>query len=494
MQVTKVNLLPETGASTEDKRAAQVARAKKFGVEALIDKGERLSIPSGFPDDLALYGDPVNLKFPMDSEGRAANARVRFKQFADTYTKEKSKRIVHERIVRRELSLGIDAAFDEDDHLDLLLPKELRDQMTTKAIKLSGEVFVAKQAEGTPEDEVRFFGIVAKVMKADSDGEGIPAQEIVRSNEKFMKSFGTTGFMHAFSVSDKVAIVQNVIAPINFDFPLPDGGVKKIDQGTWYQELYSWDSEITGKIRRGEIKGLSLGGHARIVPVDSEAGKAALGDQESLVAFKAAKGMDDGSGGEINSLMLNLSVEEVSLVDAAANLEEFFIVKRREDEAAPAEPEQARGIMRVIEEALKHALAPILGDIESLKGQVNQGEAETLRDLRRDLTKLTETVGTPGKELQQDESAVALRGEVEGMRGALKTLGEELKTLGEELKTSASGTTALLERLEVIEAKVAVHLPAAKGARNPAAPPPTEVKRSRWGGTAVSALVDKTRR
>jgi len=122
--------VPDASASQEEKRKAQAARSSRYGVEALEGKGERLSIPSGFPTDLSLYGDPVNLMYPLDPPGRARNARARFKQFADrTYTKTSSKRIVHTRIVKRLLDIGASPSFDPNDSLDALLPSDLREEL-----------------------------------------------------------------------------------------------------------------------------------------------------------------------------------------------------------------------------------------------------------------------------------------------------------------------------------------------------------------------------
>lgn len=127
--VTSKQIVPAASASTEEKRKAQKERASRFGVEALENKGERLSFPSDGPTDLSQYGDPVNLKFFLDTPERSRNARVRFKQFAGTYTQQKSKAVVHERIVRSELRHKIKPSFDENDPLDKLLPKSVKDQI-----------------------------------------------------------------------------------------------------------------------------------------------------------------------------------------------------------------------------------------------------------------------------------------------------------------------------------------------------------------------------
>ena len=119
---------PTKGTDKEKLRSMQKSRAKEYGIE-ILESGSNLSFPSGYPTRLVEYGDPTNLKFPVDTVKRARNARVRFKQFAGNYKKTSSKRVVHERIVRAELKFGIKPKYDSKDPLDKLLPSSLRERM-----------------------------------------------------------------------------------------------------------------------------------------------------------------------------------------------------------------------------------------------------------------------------------------------------------------------------------------------------------------------------
>lgn len=125
---------PREGATNDELRELRQERSGKFGVEVL-DANSNLSFPADFPTKLSLYADPVNLKFPVDTAGRANNARTRFKQFADNYDKDSSKRVVHTRIVEAQLKFGASPSIDTDDPLDKLLPASLREraEATTKA-------------------------------------------------------------------------------------------------------------------------------------------------------------------------------------------------------------------------------------------------------------------------------------------------------------------------------------------------------------------------
>lgn len=127
--------VPPADASQEDKRKAQEDRAKRYGIEAL-EEGAALSYPAGSPTTESLYGDPVNLKYPLGGPGntvdlgRVRNALARFKQAAGTYAQNKSKAAVFERIVRQALQSGVNVGFDPEDPIDALLPQDLKDRLS----------------------------------------------------------------------------------------------------------------------------------------------------------------------------------------------------------------------------------------------------------------------------------------------------------------------------------------------------------------------------
>lgn len=135
--------VPGKDASTEDKEAARAARSTKYGIQVL-ETGSALTYPANGPTTESLYGDPVNLKYPLGYEAnerdaaRVRNALARFKQNAAAYTEESSRGRVYERIVRAALAEGIDVSFDPEDPVDALLPGDLKDRL-------------AKGAEGGPE-------------------------------------------------------------------------------------------------------------------------------------------------------------------------------------------------------------------------------------------------------------------------------------------------------------------------------------------------------
>ena len=198
---------------------------------------------------------------------------------------------------------------------------------TDREVRRRSELVEIAKAEGDPEESVRMIGIVSKPEDPDAEGTVISAEEIERANFEFMKSFGTIGFMHQTDISEKVALIQNVIAPVDIDFPLPNGETKKIVKGTWYQELYSEDAEIVKGVRGGTITGLSIGGVAEVEEFD---------EPVAMVAKRAP--FDVAKGDLATNRFHHLRVHEVSLVDAAANEEEWLFIKRRKD--AMSKPEE----------------------------------------------------------------------------------------------------------------------------------------------------------
>lgn len=113
---------------------ARQARSSQYGIEVTTDSA--LTPPAGQPTEESKYGDPVNYKFPMSDASQAGNARVRFKQFANQIYKENSSKAkVHERIVKRELELGVQPDFDQNDPLDALLSGDLKSKLMKKGTK-----------------------------------------------------------------------------------------------------------------------------------------------------------------------------------------------------------------------------------------------------------------------------------------------------------------------------------------------------------------------
>lgn len=157
--------LAEGGADSERAKLhqAQQERSKKYGIEVV--KYSALQPASGDPTSDEDFGDPVNYKFPLGDKAQASNARVRFKQFAnEIYSDSKGKNIVHERIVRKELALGITPSFDAKDALDAALPEDIKAKIS-KPIKTSEGGY-----QMTPEEmKAKIAELEAALAKANGD-------------------------------------------------------------------------------------------------------------------------------------------------------------------------------------------------------------------------------------------------------------------------------------------------------------------------------------
>lgn len=250
-----------------------------------------------------------------------------------------------------KISKGVTAMVGILKHVKKVEPeeKEIQDTPKEKKVKRAsievefakrGELLIRKAEEDDPEVSVRMFGIVMKPEIPDCVGDVTSEKEIENANFLFMKEFGTMGFMHKKDVSDRVQIIQDVIAPVDFEFPLADSGTKKISKGTWYQELFTDDPELVKRVREGTINGLSIGGLAnreeitemldgitRLLP-DLPFAEQQKRELEKIIT---KRNINKAEGDPALGRFHNLRVQEVSLVDAAANEEDFFIIKRRSE-------------------------------------------------------------------------------------------------------------------------------------------------------------------
>jgi hypothetical protein len=509
--------VPDADASNEEKREAQKARAEKWGIEALEGKGENLSFPSGGPTEEDSFADPVNLKYPVHTEENAANARTRFKQNADVYEQEKSKAIVHERIVRAELDFGIEPSFDPEDPLDELLPGDLKDELQSArkvrkvAFAKAGELFVVAKAadeggdegeDGDAPTEVRMFGIVMKPDVPDSEGDVTSAEEIENANFGFMKDFQTVGFMHKKDVSEVVKIIQDVVAPVDFEFPIEGGETKAIAKGTWYQELWSDDPEIVKRVKvDGTLNGLSIGGFAKRVPITEMVGgelRVEVPETFSPAQKRAVQeAVAKAEGDPALAQFVDLRVEEVSLVDAAANEEDFFIIKRREtamktqkNEAAAADPKpeppkpNEEPTTKTEPESTPEPETPPADDppaeptiAEQVADGIKAGVKQALDEIKASATSSSSEEPPaatpeepPAEPVEKNDAVLA-----------------ELKKINERL----DGVEAAQKDAGVARA-VAKGQSAPEGTETPAEAPEKPV--SKWAGTAVHAAFNRTKK
>lgn len=255
-------LIPNKDMTREELKASQKQRSERFGIEAV--DGSALTFPKGFPTDLADYGDPVNLKFPIESAERARNARVRFKQFAnEIYSQETSKSTVHERIVKRELEFGINVTISEGDPLDQLLPAGLKDNKNVTVTK-GNEVPVETEVKKLlilkqMEEQQTALGIVLEPNVVDLHGDTYEDDDVVNAAWFFMEEMQNIGKNHTSFVNDKVSILESYTAPTDMTIDAGKNGKVKIKKNTWLMRVRVKDKALWDEVKKGELTGFSIG-------------------------------------------------------------------------------------------------------------------------------------------------------------------------------------------------------------------------------------------
>lgn len=139
--------------------------------------------------------------------------------------------------------------------------------------KVCAACAAAKKPDDTIEKEVRLakaelqgemryaLGIVLEPDVVDAQGDVYSADEIRKSAWSYMVHFRNVGLMHKGLVNGKVNLVESYIAPVDMRI---EGSL--IKAGTWMMGLYVADDELWGKLKKGELGGLSIGGFATRTP------------------------------------------------------------------------------------------------------------------------------------------------------------------------------------------------------------------------------------
>ena len=261
-------LKPSKEMSREELRESQNQRSNRFGIE--IAEGSSLTFPAGFPTELADYGDPVNLKFPFESEARAKNARVRFKQFANQiYSNSVSKNKVHERIIRRELDFDVNVTIDLGDTLDKALPTELRNRRGVTVIEAN--ISKSSTVEKTwfvpiykAENEERTaFGVVLEPDVTDLQGDTYDGSAVIKAAHNFMENFQNIGLMHDMFVNDEVNILESFVAPTDMTLESSSGPVT-IRKNTWLMKVRILADNLWLQVKTGDLTGFSIGALANV--------------------------------------------------------------------------------------------------------------------------------------------------------------------------------------------------------------------------------------
>jgi len=134
------------------------------------------------------------------------------------------------------------------------------------------------------QDEHYVLGVVLEPNDGDNEAPLDPDtqkdvysdQEIKQAAFGFMEKFQNIGHMHRAIVNNKVKILESYLSPVEF-WVTRDGetssskvaGAEHVRKGTWLLGLRVIDKDLWGKVKSGELNGLSIGGSARRVPADA---------------------------------------------------------------------------------------------------------------------------------------------------------------------------------------------------------------------------------
>ena len=167
-----------------------------------------------------------------------------------------------------------------------------------------------------PDDERYVLGVVLEPEVVDAQGDIYSAEEVRQAAHRFMEEFGGLGLMHRFRVNGQVKVLESYLAPVDFDV-----GETEVRKGTWLLAVRILSDELWEQVKDGQLTGFSIGGSARRVPEATPPTRTAAGRPHER----------SGQGRDGVHRLLDIVVEEVSLVDRAANKHRFLIVKRSDD-------------------------------------------------------------------------------------------------------------------------------------------------------------------
>lgn len=130
-----------------------------------------------------------------------------------------------------------------------------------KRVKKRIDVAIVVKAD----EEQTVSGIVLQPEVVDAQGDIMSADVIKAAAYDFLASFNMTtklGLQHAQFPKGKLALVESYVAPNGIVL-----GAKTVKQGSWIMTVKVLDADLWKKVKDGKIKGFSIGGKAKVVPL-----------------------------------------------------------------------------------------------------------------------------------------------------------------------------------------------------------------------------------
>lgn len=149
------------------------------------------------------------------------------------------------------------------------IPADEKDRIRAKAQRLlASATGVGKAVKGSDvqgwtqllfkaeENEERFvLGIVLVPEEEDLQGDIYSEEEVRKAAHYYMENDGDVGLQHREMVSGEVKVLENYLAPVEFEM-----NGTKVKKGTWLQGLRVVSDRLWKAVKSGELTGLSIGG------------------------------------------------------------------------------------------------------------------------------------------------------------------------------------------------------------------------------------------
>jgi len=240
-------------------------------------------------------------------------------------------------------------------------------------------------------DKEKRFALAPALVpdKVDKDGEFITAEEIEETAHDFMAWYQMITYMHEIPLEKKdVAVVESYI----LRQPMRIKGVE-LPAGTWMLGFKIYNDDIWNEVKKGTIKGISIGGYCM-----------GCNPKPKFAVAKSQKGDDeDVEGGKPNELR-DLKVYEVALVDNPAVPDaQWIILKRDKDEVGKVpekkekQADEGQDALKMMQEAMK-LLEQAMAQIESaVMGYAYAPPEKTAKnaDMEKTLQEIVESKDTP---------------------------------------------------------------------------------------------------
>lgn len=262
--------------------------------------------------------------------------------------------------------------------------------------------------------------------KEDKQGDSIPPEEIEKTAHNFMEDYQVVGEMHGRIVGKKdVSLVESYILR---DDQIING--RTIPSGTWMIGLKVYEPRIWEAIKKGEYKGVSIGGYCHAC--------------ESKTKTKHDKKREkDGQ------ILRDLEVEEISIVDEPAVPDAKWIIIKRQGGVELSEKKVEK---QDLQEKIKEVVDKIKESMDKAAKAVKDKPEQAMEDLKAEMAEVIaelETIGEgygyayPAPQEKKDEEKTQPKKEEKEGDHSMEELAKAVKAL---VETKQEDTTPEIKK------------------------------------------------